>query len=150
MILISHRGNTNGSNAELENRPDYIESAINSGFDVEIDVWMVDERLYLGHDLPQYETTVEWVRGRSKNLWVHCKNLQALSFFNKSNSSVNYFWHQEDTASLTSKNFIWSFPGTQPVTNSIAVMPELYNDDTSQCIGLCSDYIQKYKDESII
>jgi len=148
MILISHRGNINGSNIELENRPEHIENAINSGFDVEIDVWSVDERLYLGHDQPQYETSVEWLTGRSKNLWLHCKNVQALSFFNQSDLGINYFWHQEDTAALTSKNFIWAYPGTQPIKSSIAVMPELHNDDTSQCIGICSDYIQKYKNEN--
>ena len=34
MRLISHRGNIEGSNPDLENTTPYIESAINSGFDV--------------------------------------------------------------------------------------------------------------------
>ena len=42
MILISHRGNTNGKLPSAENRPDYIDEAIGFGFDVEIDVWLID------------------------------------------------------------------------------------------------------------
>ncbi len=34
--------------------------------------------------------------------------------------------------------------GKQPVSNSIAVMPELYNDPISNCFGICSDFINKY------
>jgi len=37
-----------------------------------------------------------------------------------------------------------AYPGKQPIKDSIAVMPELYNDDLSLCIGICSDYISKY------
>jgi hypothetical protein len=57
----------------------------------------------------------------------------------------NYFWHQEDTLTLTSKCHIWVYPGKQPVKGSIAVMPEIFNDKISQCFGVCSDYIENYK-----
>ena len=36
--LISHRGNLHGKFASLENSPEYIEEAIDKGFDTEIDV----------------------------------------------------------------------------------------------------------------
>ena len=54
MVLISHRGNTNGKFESYENEPMYIDKAISQGFDVEIDVWMIDGILFLGHDKPQY------------------------------------------------------------------------------------------------
>ena len=57
MILISHRGNVDGIYPEMENNPIYINKALNSGYDVEIDVWCIDNRWYLGHDSPQYEIT---------------------------------------------------------------------------------------------
>ena len=38
MILISHRGNTNGKNINRENTKSYIDEAIAKGFDVEIDI----------------------------------------------------------------------------------------------------------------
>jgi hypothetical protein len=46
---------------------------------------------------------------------------------------------------LTSKNYIWAYPGKQPIKGSIAVMPEVHNDDLDNCIGICSDYINDYK-----
>jgi hypothetical protein len=145
MKLISHRGNINGRIVEVENHPDYIDDSIRLGYDVEIDVWMVDGKIFLGHDNPQYEIIIDWIDGRSHRLWVHCKNIEILEFLNKHDYDINYFWHETDTITLTSKNYIWAYPGKQPIKNSIAVMPELNNDDTSQCIGICSDYIQKYK-----
>ena len=36
MILIAHRGNLKGPNPDKENKPDYLEFAINKGYDVEI------------------------------------------------------------------------------------------------------------------
>jgi hypothetical protein len=57
----------------------------------------------------------------------------------------NYFWHQEDTLTLTSMNVIWAYPGKQPIKGSVAVMPEIYNDNLDNCIGICSDYINDYK-----
>ena len=38
MILISHRGNINGPNPEMENNPEYIQKALDLGYDVEVDV----------------------------------------------------------------------------------------------------------------
>ena len=60
-------------------------------------------------------------------------------------SRLNYLWHEEDTVTLTSKNYIWAYPNKQPRKGSIAVMPEFNNNDISQCLGVCSDYIEKYK-----
>ena len=37
--------------------------------------------------------------------------------------------------------------GKQPIKDSIAVLPELYNDDISSCLGVCSDNISKYKND---
>jgi hypothetical protein len=143
MILISHRGNINGPIPEVENNPEYIDNAIRLGYDVEIDMWWINGRIYLGHDKPQYEVSDEWLGERIDKLWVHCKNIESLNWIKS--TSLHYFWHENDTVTLTSKNYIWAYPGKQPIIGSIAVMPELYNDDTLKCIGICSDYIQNYK-----
>ena len=52
MILISHRGNLHGKQPERENTVQYINEALDKGFDVEIDLWGKDNFLYLGHDGP--------------------------------------------------------------------------------------------------
>ena len=50
MVLISHRGNINGPILEMENKPDYIDKAINLGYEVEIDVWYENDKLWLEDD----------------------------------------------------------------------------------------------------
>jgi hypothetical protein len=146
MILISHRGNIYGKNIDEENKPSYIDYAIRKGFDVEVDVW-VDENddIFLGHDNPQYKVDIFWFGFRKNNLWIHCKNIQSIELFSNQ-VGFNYFWHDTDTMTLTSKGFIWAYPGKQPIRESISVLPELYNDDVSFGIGICSDFIQNYKE----
>jgi len=143
MILISHRGNISGKILERENHPDYIDEAISKGYDVEIDMWWIDGRVYLGHDEPQYEVSEEWLGERIDKLWIHCKNTELLNWIRS--TTLHYFWHEEDTLTLTSKQHMWVYPGKQPIMGSIAVMPEMFKDDIEKCLGICSDYIEKYK-----
>jgi len=145
MKLIAHRGNTNGRFESYENEPMYIDLAIKKGYDVEIDVWYKDNVLWLGHDKPSYGVDFRWFHDRIGKLWIHCKNIDAILYFKECEYEFNYFWHETDDVTLTSYNYIWSYPGKQPIRNSIAVMPELNDDDVSQCIGVCSDYVEKYK-----
>ena len=143
MILISHRGNINGRFEDWENKPEYIDDALSLGYDVEIDLWFIDGKTYLGHDEPQYEIDDDWLGERIDKIWVHCKNIESLNWIRSTN--LHYFWHETDTVTLTSKNYIWAYPGKQPIVGSIAVMPELENDNVLLCIGICSDYIKRYK-----
>jgi hypothetical protein len=144
MILISHRGNTNGRFKSYENEPNYIDSAISEGYDVEIDIWYVDGTLYLGHDEPQYGISFDWLFERIESLWIHCKNRESIEWFCAHEYNYNFFWHEEDTLTLTSHKYIWAYPGKQPIKGSIAVMPEINNDEVSQCYGICSDYVMNY------
>ena len=66
--LISHRGNINGPDISNENHPTYIEKAINLGFDCEVDIWVVNKELFLGHDEPMYKTTVDFLSNYVKYL----------------------------------------------------------------------------------
>jgi len=145
MKLISHRGNINGRFESYENEPTYIDLAIQKGYDVEVDVWYKDNTLWLGHDKPDYEIDFRWFRDRLSKLWVHCKNIESINYFKECGYDFNFFWHETDTVTLTSQNYIWVYPGKQPIKNSIAVMPEIYNDDVSKAIGVCSDVIEKYR-----
>ena len=144
MKLISHRGNINGRLESCENEPTYIDLAISKDYDVEVDVWYKDNTLWLGHDKPDYSVDLIWFIDRLSKLWVHCKNIDAVIYFKECGYPVNYFWHENDTITLTSLNHIWAFPNKQPIKNSIAVMPELHNDDVSSAMGVCSDFVEKY------
>jgi hypothetical protein len=75
--------------------------------------------------------------------------LEAITQFNildRIGSRFNYFWHQKDDVTLTSKGYIWAYPGKQPLENSIAVLPELNEDNLTLAVGVCSDYIKDYKE----
>lgn len=153
MILISHRGNINGVEIDRENTPEYIDEALGLNYDVELDLWYINDEFYLGHDTPQHKISYTWLVSRGDNLWVHCKNPDAIAKLSSIDREtpylpglLNYFWHEEDTLTLTSKGHMWVYPGKQPIKNSIAVKPEMYKDDISQCLGVCSDEISKYND----
>jgi hypothetical protein len=146
MIIIAHRGLLEGPNSKLENHPAQIERAIEENFNVEIDVRVIENRYFLGHDNPDFEVGEDWLNQISPFTWFHCKNVEALLKLRSSKiRSVHYFWHEEDTLTLTNKGFIWVYPGKQPIKQSIAVMPELHNDDVSQCFGICTDYSYDYR-----
>lgn len=142
--LISHRGNLVGPNTELENSFEYILSAIDQGVDVEIDLRYIDGNWWLGHDGPQYLIDLKLLDSFKNKLWCHCKNFQALEEFQ--NTDFNYFWHQEDDHTLTSKGFIWTYPGKDVGNNNIIVMPEnvlnLEQIRNLKCYAICSDIIK--------
>ena len=150
MKLISHRGNINGRDPERENSPDYILEALNS-YEVEIDVWLINDKWYLGHDKPQYEIDKDFIRWKKHGLWCHAKNIDALyelSDKNEGFTNHKYFWHQEDDVTITSTGYLWTFPGKQLTPKSICVLPENVNysdEELKNCYGICSDFIEKYK-----
>tara|TARA_Y100000992_G_scaffold1085_1_gene659 strand:- start:1504 stop:1962 length:459 start_codon:yes stop_codon:yes gene_type:complete len=143
MFYISHRGNIHGPNKRNENKVEYIENASNQGFDVEIDVWYYKNNFYLGHDKPLYKVKKSFLL--RKNFWCHAKNLDALVNLEKIKS--NYFWHQNDDYTITSKGYIWAYPGKKLNKNAIYVLPEWCKkfDTTLKYCGVCSDYIEKYR-----
>lgn len=147
-LWISHRGNLNGKNIEKENHPSYILEALNAGYDVEIDVWYMDDQLYLGHDGPQYKIDIDFLK--NEGLWCHSKNYKALTYLLKHN--IHTFYHNNDSVVLTSKGIPWVFPGCEIDEYGICVLPEnvpnTYNIDLlSSVYGICSDYIEKYKNK---
>ena len=146
MKLISHRGNIKGRIPEKENSPDYIIEALQQGFDVEVDIFYhLNYGWYLGHDQPTYELDMLKFVPYFDKLWFHCKNLDAL--WKIIEWDVHYFWHEEDRFTLTSENYIWTFPGNDLTDRSICVLPEKYHLSLNQllnCAGICSDYVKNY------
>jgi hypothetical protein len=144
MLLISHRGNINKINKNLENNPSYIVSALERGYDVEIDVWFLNNKWFLGHDGPQYEVKDSFLI--NSKFWIHAKNGDAF-YKLLQNHTANIFWHTTEDWILTSKGYIWTYPNKKLYPKSICVLPELgYNGDLKKCHGICSDYILEYID----
>lgn len=147
MLIISHKGNLNGPNPDKENHPNYIDQAFIAGFEVEIDVWLLDGQFWLGHDQPQYKIEKNFLL--DKKLWLHAKNMKAMFALNdmKLNHMINCFFHQEDDCTLTSQGYIWTYPRLLPLSDqSIAVMPErVPNWNVSNAAGICTDFPYHFK-----
>tara|TARA_R110000851_G_scaffold176537_2_gene323234 strand:- start:6392 stop:6838 length:447 start_codon:yes stop_codon:yes gene_type:complete len=147
MKIICHRGNTDGPNKEEENTLSHINKAIKS-FDVEIDVRLKDGKLWLGHDTPQEEASVEWINSNKNKLWIHCKDIESLNFLRSLGIDLNFFGHENDGFVLTSKNYIFALPSEAekiPSERTIFVMPEFfkYNKDIKRG-GVLTDYPLNY------
>lgn len=138
MKIISHRGNINGPGPS-ENSPALLLDTISKGFDVEIDIRLLDGIWYLGHDEPKYPVGDIFIDQIKDKGWLHCKNLDALFALNK--QTHNFFWHQNDDFTLTSKGFIWTYPNKPVTKKSIIVDLNLTNFFYhGEVYGACTDY----------
>ena len=143
MILISHRGNINGKDEDRENHPEYIQEALDKGYNVEIDVWDIFGSYFLGHDNPEYLVKKEFLN--NDKLWCHAKNIEAL-YGMLEEGDIHCFWHQEDDVTLTSNNYMWTYPNKELHPKSICVLPEKHGLIPEGVAGICSDHILKYRE----
>lgn len=158
-LLIAHRGLIDGPNLELENKYEILLYARQQGFDIEVDVWFEDNKLWIGHDRPDYETSIDTLEDLADPLtketsechaWIHCKNILALKFFLNHPYRFNFFYHENDPVVLTSNDKIWTYPGKRLTNDSICVLPEttytLWEMPSIYCYGFCSDRVNTLKD----
>ena len=150
-LLISHRGNLSGTNPKEENRPSYIKEALDAGFDVEVDVWILGQFnvIALGHDKPEYIVEQNFLVENRDKFWLHCKNLEALLVF--SEGGFRAFYHQNDDFTLTTNGLIWTYPGKNLTPRSIVVLQTAtlgkYSEEMlKNCYGICSDHVLELKD----
>ena len=149
MKVISHRGCLNGPNKDLENHPEKIDKSLSLGFDVEIDLRFKSNEFFLGHDIEQYKISLDWLLDRSEKIWVHCKDDLSFQYLNTIESNLNYFWHENDKFTLTSRGYIWAFPNKKLYKSAINVLPELNFKNTktvksAKPLGICTDYPHHY------
>lgn len=142
MRLISHRGYVNGEDSSLENDPAAVQELLDGDIDVEVDVWYIEGQYFLGHDQPNYLVDESFLL--HKGLWCHAKNREALQ--QMINSNIHCFWHQSDDFTITSKGYIWAFPGKE--TNgkkTVMLFPERNPDiDYEKYDFVCTDYLKTY------
>jgi len=147
MKIISHRGNIRGPNPKKENMPLYVDEAIGLGFDVEVDVRVIDGKVYLGHDGPDYEVDLDWLLERRHNLWVHCKNLEAAHWLA---TDLRCFCSISDPFCFITQGYLWlNDLEVEPTDNCI--VPLLHTDDLKRYRfmgepwGVCTDYPMEIK-----
>jgi hypothetical protein len=150
MKIISHRGNLTGPEEQYENHPDRIDYCISLGLDVEVDVWDLNGQWFLGHDYPQRKINFEFLEERKDNLWIHCKNAKVMEYFFNRKFQGNYFWHETDKYTITSKGYIWTYPTehyTETYQNQIIldfnnISKEKFEQyQNTNIFALCLDYI---------
>ncbi len=144
MFLISHRGNMHGAVKKQENNPFFLDKVTKMGYNIEIDVWFIENEIFLGHDKPEHKISLEYLK--NDLFWCHAKNLEALEFM--INNDIHCFWHQEDNFTLTSKGYIWTYPNERVCEKSVIVCHNL--EDTIKyskmnIAGICSDYVGNLK-----
>jgi hypothetical protein len=143
MLLISHRGNLLGRKPDRENTISYINEALDKGFNVEVDVWQIGNKLFLGHDNIQESVDIKFLQ--DSRLWVHCKTIKTLETC--VNNEIHCFFHEIDDVALTSKQYLWVYP-SMPIgkygNRSILVMLS-YTNKIPKCLGICSDFVELYK-----
>lgn len=135
MKIISHRGNLNGPSPSDENTFDAIEYALERGFAVEIDIWAMGDKFWLGHDKAQTTISLgkiyEW--SEVEDVYVHCKNMLALQTLAKLNLKDHHifpFFHDVDDCILLTNNYVWVHPKAVHLTNI---------NYTSKCIAMLSN-----------
>jgi hypothetical protein len=154
MKFYSHRGNLCGADGELENSPLYIDEAIENGYDVEIDLKMIGNDFFLGHDYPQYPVDQQWLEDRKGRLLIHVKDMLALRAVVDRKLDWHYFCHHNDAFTITSHGFIWvhdiNTPSDQNCIVPLITAANVRSYSASPLYGVCSDYITdcwtKFKD----
>lgn len=145
MKIISHRGNINGSVPKKENRPSYIDCAIQLGFDVEVDLRSINGEFWLGHDNPQYRIELSWMKLRKDKIWFHCKNQESSIRLLELNEKFKFFCHNQDNFVLTSTGHIWVHDLSGKINNKCIIPLLSINDIKSYKInnvfGVCTDYV---------
>lgn len=150
-----------GSIPNKENRSEYLFDAIDEGFMVEVDIMTsIDGELYLGHDSLVERLTDELMcELLSTDCAIfHVKDLGAIHKIQKYRDAIHWFWHDKDNITLTSRNLIWTWPGTNFSWNTSGVIenqPEFYDGQEGliewihhihkgvilKPHGVCSDYV---------
>lgn len=149
MLLISHRGNINSVQPAFENSPHYIDNAILSGYDVEMDVRLINNEIYLGHDEPDYKISLEWLLERKKHLFIHTKNFGVLSYL--IDKDLRTFYHQKENHTIINNcNLIWSHELSE--ANEKSIIPLISKEDIEKQVkipdnvyGICSDFVEILK-----
>jgi hypothetical protein len=145
MRIISHRGNVSGPSPKYENSPEFIDSALSLGLDVEVDLRIVNNNFFLGHDNPDFEVSIDWLNQRKKNLWIHTKNFNAFEQLLELNNNFIFFYYTLEPLVLISNGKIWchQIENITNPPNCIAPLiskASLLEEKRTNWFGVCTDY----------
>lgn len=145
MKIISHRGNLNGASCIEENTKKYIDIAIENSFDVEIDLWKLNNEYFLGHDSPDHNVTLEWLSKRRNKLWIHTKNFNAFEALLENKNKFKFFYYTSEPIVLVSNMKIWCHQHDKISNPKNCIVPLLsktclIKNKETNWHGVCTDY----------
>jgi hypothetical protein len=153
MLYISYQGIYDGKDFESANTPNQIGNAFNNGYSCMVDVWRIDNKLYVGSEEAPIEVTEKYLQGN--RFWLNARNTDMVNWVAAQPRKLypNYFSFSNDTESndATSSGGQIITPGTVPVSNlSIIFLPEiedrgLLSTVKLKCYGVCSVYLNFIK-----
>ncbi len=139
-LIVSHKGNLNGINSEFENNPFHITHCIKKYPELcyELDVWVKNSKIYLGHDKPTRYIDISFFYENSHKLILHLKNLEAIRYFQKTN--FTYFIQDKDDYSIVENSHGWIWANYGRKTNKDCIlMLEKDGKIPRNCGGICTD-----------
>ena len=150
MFYISYQGIYDGKDYEDANTPSQISKAQQRGFSCLIDVWRINNKLYVGNGQPLIEVTEKYIQGN--RFYINAVNTDMQTWIATQPSALypNYFHFDASTPPppyATASNGKLITPGTVPInTNSVMFLPEI-NDRSLltmvnvRCYAICSTYL---------
>jgi len=154
MFYISYQGIYDGKDYEDANTPSQISKAQQRGFSCLIDVWRVDNKLYVGNGQPLIEVTEKYIQGN--RFWINAVNTDMQTWIATQPSALypNYFHFDASTPPppyATASNGKLITPGTVPInSSSVMFLPEindrsLYTMVKVKSYGICSGFLTLIK-----
>tara|TARA_R110001592_G_scaffold338578_1_gene625830 strand:- start:88 stop:573 length:486 start_codon:yes stop_codon:yes gene_type:complete len=145
MKIISHRGNLDGPDKLRENNPKFIDECIVKGYDVEIDLRLKNNNLFLGHDFTQYEVSMDWLLQRSQNLWIHAKEFTVLQKLILFKEKLKFFCHETDKFTIVNGGYIWCHDLKSKVDDKCIIpllsYDQIMNYNQTFFYAVCTDYV---------
>jgi hypothetical protein len=154
MLYISYQGIYDGQDYESANTPTQINKALGKGYSCLINVWRVNNKLYVGNGQPLIEVTEAYIQG--PRFWINAVNTDMQTWIATQSSTLypNYFHFDASTPPppyATASNGKLITPGTVPINNtSVMFLPEindrsLYTMVKVKSFGICSGFLTLIK-----
>lgn len=152
--IISHRGNLNGCYPLTENHPTVIEYLLQQlDYDIEVDVRVINDKIFLGHDTPEYEVDINYLLSKKDRLWIHCKTKETYFELSKY-KQLRIFLHDLEIFTVTSLKEKWTADINYCSNSYLVLMPdfEIHNSQWTKWLlknvnGICTDYPMYWQKE---
>jgi hypothetical protein len=145
-LHIYHRGNSRGA-PDTENDPNCLSTIVAAGRHVEVDVWLRDGAVFVGHDAPTHIVAWDWLVALAPRALIHCKDgatfVGLRTWFAERGLEADLFYHTTEDYALSTGGKIIVYPGRPLFPNCLSMMPESIGRKplAEPCAEICSDIL---------